>query len=118
MALPLRAPGKQPQREERNPAVAENIRNRQDHIEFLENYITEITLKIDELTGGRDLEKEIESLEFRIEVLNAAEGKYTERVKEFKNQLNDLKTRFNEIEPTLEKLVEERAYYRHIQSKL
>lgn len=98
--------------------MAENIRTRQDHIEFLENYITEITVKIDELTEGRDVEKEIEALEYRIEVLKGAEDKYASRIAEFQKQLKELKARYEKIKPTLDELVEERAYYRHIQSGL
>jgi chromosome segregation ATPase len=98
--------------------VAENIRSRQDHIEFLENYIAEITLKIDELTGEKDIEKEIHSLEYRIEVLEKAEGKFASQLQELKNQLNDLKASYDKIKPTLDELAEERAYYRHLQSQL
>jgi chromosome segregation ATPase len=118
MALPLRSSGKQPQPEGGNPPVTANIRSRQDHIEFLENFITELTTKIDELTDGRDLHKEIESMEFRIEVLQQAGDKYKERLTELTNQLGDLNALYKRVEPTLEKLVEERAYYRHIQSGL
>jgi chromosome segregation ATPase len=98
--------------------VVANVRNRQDHIEFLENFITEISLKIDELTGGRDLQKEIESLQFRIEVLELAGAQYAERIKELKTQLVELNKTYSAVEPTLEKLIEERAYYRHVQSTL
>lgn len=98
--------------------MAENIRSRQDHIEFLENYIAEITLKIDELTGEKDIEKEIHSLEYRIEVLEKAEGKFASQLQELKNQLNDLKASYDKIKPTLDELAEERAYYRHLQSQL
>jgi chromosome segregation ATPase len=104
--------------EERTASVAENIRSRQDHIEFLENYIVEITLKIDELTGERDIEKAIHSLEYRIEVLEKAEGKFAPQIKELKNQLKDVKTSYDKIKPTLDELAEERAYYRHMQSQL
>jgi chromosome segregation ATPase len=118
MALPLRMSGKQPQPDDKEHSVSENIRNRQDHIEFLENYISEINIKIDELTGGRDLEKEIASMAFRIEVLGGADGKYPERLTELKAHLAALQKKYNEIKPQLDKLSDERAYYRHVQSKL
>jgi chromosome segregation ATPase len=118
MALPLRSSSKQPQPDGGNPPAVANIRNRQDHIEFLENYITELTTKIDELTGGRDLMKEIESMEFRIEVLAEAGDKYGERLAECKSQLKELQAMYNKVEPEFEKLIDERSYYRHVQSKL
>ena len=98
--------------------MAEDIRNRQDHIRFLEDYIVEITKKIDELTEERDLEKEIGSLEYRLEVLSKTNGRFDWRVKELKSQLTALKDHYQKIKPVLDKLTEERAFYRDMQSEL
>ena len=72
---------------ERMNDVTEDIRHRQDHIQFLENYITEITNKIDELTDGKDYEKIMESLEYRIEVLKKANGKFPARLSDLEKEL-------------------------------
>lgn len=98
--------------------MAEDIRHRQDHIEFLENYIDEITEKIDELTGGRDLEKMIESIEYRIEVLEQADAQFPSRLKDLKTEVASLKEEYEKIKPIIDRLVEERAYYRSVQSGL
>ncbi|MFH1676240.1 MAG: hypothetical protein ABIC40_04365 [bacterium] len=98
--------------------MAEDIRNRQDHIRFLEDFIVELTKKIDELTEQRDLEKEIHSLEYRLEVLSKANGRFDWRVKDLKSQLTSLKEHFEKIKPMLDKLIDERAYYRDKQTEL
>jgi hypothetical protein len=99
--------------------VAENIRKRQDHIEFLESYIAELTVKIDEITEGRDIEKEIESLEFRLMVLSTEpNGKFQTHTDEMKKKIAELRAHLNKIKPVVDALVEERAFYRHYQSQL
>jgi predicted RNase H-like nuclease (RuvC/YqgF family) len=101
--------------------VTEDIRHRQERIEFLEDYIDELTEKIDELTGGRDYEKDIRSLEYRIEVLKQCEEHsacFADRVMNLEKELDHLKTEYNEMKPTLEELEIERAYYRSFQSDL
>ena len=102
----------------RENKVAEDIRHRQDHIEFLENYITEITGKIDELTGERDIEKMIESLEYRIEVLRQADSKFSSRIGELEKAVKALKDEHAKIKPVIDELEGERAYYRNLQSQL
>ena len=103
---------------DKKAAAVDAVRKRQDHIEFLEEFIAEITRKIDDLTDNRDFEKEIEALEFRIQVLSEADGKFPVRVDEFKKELKELRTKFDKIKPTLASLIEERAYYRHLQTHL
>jgi chromosome segregation ATPase len=98
--------------------VAEDIRHRQDHIEFLENYITEITEKIDELTGGRDIVKRIDSLEYRIVVLGKAGTDFQARIGQLQKELKALRDEYEKIKPMIEELEVERAYYRHLQSEL
>ena len=98
--------------------MTEDIRNRQEHVQFLENYIKELTDKIDEITNGRDMEKMIRSLEYRIEVLGKSEGKFNGRIHEFQSDLESLRSEFKRLEPILTTLDEERAYYRHLQSGL
>jgi chromosome segregation ATPase len=98
--------------------VVENIRTTQDHIRFLENFINEITGKIDELTNGRDIEKEILSLEYRLEVLRNSNGTFTERIAELEKELKEARSEFGKIKPVIESLEEERAYYRKVQSDL
>lgn len=98
--------------------MVENIRTIQDHIRFLESYITEITGKIDELTGGREIEKEIQSVEYRIEVLKRSNGLFVERMSQLDKELKALRAEFEKIKPLLAKLEEERMYYRKAQSDL
>ena len=90
----------------------------QEHIQFLENYIRELTAKIDELTGGRDFEKRIRSLEYRIEMLSGSEISFNGRVQELQLELDSLKSEYKKLRPILDKIEEERAFYRSIQSKL
>jgi predicted RNase H-like nuclease (RuvC/YqgF family) len=101
--------------------VAEDIRHRQERIEFLENYIDELTDKIDEITGGRYYEKDIRSLEYRIEVLKECEENqecFAGRVADLEKELTDLKAEYEKLVPTIEELEKERAYYRSFQSGL
>jgi chromosome segregation ATPase len=98
--------------------MAENIRSRQDHIEFLETYIDKLTEKIDEISGGRSFEKEIESLKFRIEVLEKANGLFPTRIQELRKELQELEAEYKKIHPIIEELVEERAYYRKLQGEI
>lgn len=98
--------------------MAQNMRARQDHYQFLEDYIAELTEKLDELTGGRDHEKEIASLEYRLEVLNRANGRFPARVEEVEKELKALKAEYERIKPLIEELEEERAFYRDIQSEI
>jgi len=98
--------------------VVNDIRIRQDHVQFLEDYITEITEKIDELTGKRNHEKEIASLEYRIEVLGRSNSKFPTRVTELEKELEALKAEYEKIKPMVEELGEERSFYRSIQSEI
>jgi len=98
--------------------VTEDIRNRQEHIQFLENYIVELTTQIEELTDGRDIPKRIRSLEYRIETLGKSDGEFNGRVKEFQIELKSLQDEFSKLFPILEKLEKERAFYRSLQSEL
>ncbi len=97
--------------------MTEDIRHRQEHIEFLENYITELTERIEELTEGRDMPKLIRSLEYRINVLNNADGQFNGRITELKSDLDTLQNDYVKIEPILEKLEIERAFYRSLQAE-
>jgi len=98
--------------------VTTDIRNRQEHIQFLENYISELTEKIDEITGERDIEKQIRSLEFRIAVLKESDISFSGKIKELETELSELKAHYDKIKPVLEKLEEERSYYRCIQGDI
>lgn len=98
--------------------MAENIRTRQDHIEFLEAFIEELSRKIDEITDGRNLEKEIESLKFRIEVLGRSNGLFPSRIEELKDELSKLEAEYKKVKPLLEELSEERAFYRKVQGEI
>jgi len=98
--------------------VAEDIRHRQNHIGFLEDYITEITEKIDELTGGRDIVKRIDSLEYRIDVLGKAGTNFQARIGQLQKELKTLRDEYEKIKPMIEELEAERAYYRRLQSEL
>ncbi len=98
--------------------MAENIRTRQDHIEFLEAFIEELSRKIDEITDGRNLEKEIESLRFRIEVLERANGLFPSRIEGLKDELSKLEAEYNKATPLLNELSEERAFYRKVQGEI
>jgi chromosome segregation ATPase len=99
--------------------VAEDIRHRQDHIEFLENYIKELTDKIDEITDGRDFPKRIQSLEYRIATLKKSENKtFKSRIAELETDLKDLKAEFAKLKPILDELESERTFYRQIQGEL
>jgi len=101
--------------------VVEDIRHRQERIEFLEDYIDELTAKIDEITGGRSYEKDIRSLEYRIEVLKESEENkecFSARVAELEKEHKELKAEYEKLIPTLEELEKERAYYRSFQSGL
>ena len=99
--------------------MVEDIRHRQDHIEFLENYIMELTEKIEEITEGRDFEKRIQSLEYRIGVLKNAENRnFNGRISDFEVELKELKKEYSQLKPILDELEAERAYYRQIQGEL
>ncbi len=98
--------------------MAENIRARQDHISFLEGYIEKLNEKIEEITGGRDMEKEIASLKYRVEVLQKSNGRFPSRIKELEQELKTLEEEYDEIKPTLDELIEERAYYREVQGEI
>jgi predicted nuclease with TOPRIM domain len=98
--------------------MANDIRARQDHYQFLEDYIKELTEKIDELTGGRDWDKEIASVAYRLEVLGKSNGRFPTRVKELEKELGALKAQYEKIKPQVEELEEERAFYRDLQSEI
>ena len=98
--------------------MVENVRTIQDHIRYLEGYITEITKQIDEITQGRELEKEIASIEYRIEVLSRANGAFTGRIAELEEELGKLRKEFKKIQPEVERLEQERAFYRKAQTDL
>ncbi len=98
--------------------ASEGLRHRQDHIEFLEEYISEITAKIDELTDGRNLEKMIDRLEYRIEILSQADTRFSGRINELKTELKALKAEYNKVRPIIEELEAERTFYRDVQSEL
>lgn len=98
--------------------MTENIRTMQDHIRYLETYITEITEKIEEITGGREIEKEISSIEYRLEVLRRSNGTFDDRIAELEKELKKLQGEFAKIRPLIEKLEAERAYYRQVQTEL
>ena len=106
-------------RSERIKKVVEDIRHRQDHIEFLESYIRELTNKIDDITGGRDFEKHIQSLEYRIMTLKKANDKmFNGRVGELETHLKELRADYEKLKPILVELEAERAYYRRVQGEL
>ena len=99
--------------------MAEDIRHRQDHIEFLESYIRELTDKIDEITDGRDFLKRIQSLEFRIATLKKSDNKtFKSRIGDLEADLKDLKSEYAKLKPILDELDSERTYYRQIQGDL
>ncbi len=98
--------------------MAKDIRHRQEHIEFLENYIIEITEQIDTLTGGTDIAKSIRSLEFRIEQLKQMDGEFKGRIKDLGSELDKMQTQYEKLKPVLEKLDNERAFYRGLQAEL
>jgi chromosome segregation ATPase len=99
--------------------VVDDIRHRQDHIEFLENYITELTEKIEEITGGKDYLKRISSIEYRIDVLKKAGNKnFNPRIKDLESQLVVLKGEYIKIKPIMDELETERTYYRSLQGEL
>ena len=98
--------------------MVENIRTIQDHIRFLESYINEITTKIDEITGGREIEKEILSIEYRIEVLKRGNGLFEDRVAELQKEVKKIRDEYAKVKPVVDKLEEERAFYRQAQTDL
>lgn len=98
--------------------MVDTIKARQDHIQFLENFISEITAKIEELTGGRELEKEIVALEYRIEVLMKEGDRFKPKIDELRKNLKELKAEYEKIKPVLEELFAERAHYRRVQTEL
>jgi polyhydroxyalkanoate synthesis regulator phasin len=99
--------------------VVDDIRHRQDHIQFLENYITDLTRQIDEITGGMEYEKRIMSLEYRLEVLQKADHiSFNGRIKNLKSELKNLQDEYVKIKPVIDELEEERAYYRTLQNEL
>ncbi|MCX6645028.1 MAG: hypothetical protein NTY09_01515 [bacterium] len=99
--------------------MAEDIRHRQDHIEFLEGYIRELTDKIDEITGGRDFLKRIQSLEYRIATLKKSDNKtFKARIGDLEVELKDMRSEYAKLKPILDELESERAFYRQIQGDL
>ena len=77
--------------------MPDDIRHRQEHIQFLEDYITEITDKMEDITGGRDYAKDIRSLEYRIETLEKSDNKdLTDKIPSLKKELEELKKVFVE----------------------
>lgn len=99
--------------------MVDDIRHRQDHIQFLENYIADLTSQIEEITGGWDFEKRIMSLEYRLEVLQKAEHlSFNGRIKNLKSELKNLQDEYEKIKPVIDEIEEERVYYRSLQKEL
>ena len=87
----------------------------QDTISFLQDYIDSINKEIDDLLEGHNLKRQIKSLKLRIELLERDQQKrFTEKIKSLKKDLDKLNEEFNVINPQVELLEAERAYYRQL----
>jgi polyhydroxyalkanoate synthesis regulator phasin len=91
----------------------------QEQISFLEDFIREINKRLDEITNGRDIPREIKALKLRIQVLEC-EGadKFKEKVVTLKQRLSELEEMWAEKEPVINLLQDERALYRTILNKI
>jgi hypothetical protein len=91
----------------------------QEQISFLEDFIKKINRSLDEITNGRDVPRAIKALKLRIRVLeDEGEDKFTERLKELKEELVMLEKLWAEKEPIINLLQEERALYREVLNKI
>jgi hypothetical protein len=87
----------------------------QDTITFLQDYIESINLEIDELIDGQNMRRQMKSLQLRIELLERdKEKRFIERIKFLKKELEKLTEEFNVLNPQVEVLEAERAYYRQL----
>jgi polyhydroxyalkanoate synthesis regulator phasin len=92
----------------------ENL-TQQEQISFLESYIKEINRTLDEITGGRDMPRDIRSLKLRIKVLEDEDtGKFGERIANLREELKQLQEIWVENEPVIELLQDERVLYRNL----
>ena len=87
----------------------------QEQISFLESYIKEINRTIDEITGGRDIPRDIRAIKLRIKVLEDEDSdKFAERIAKLNDDLAQLQEVWTENEPIIILLQEERSLYRNV----
>jgi|GEM_PF-5609586 len=85
----------------------------QERANFLEDYIRHVTAEIDDLLNGRNFEAEIKSIKFRIAVLKKSDSSdFSERVKELMTELRNVEAEFAKKRPDIERLEQERRFYR------
>lgn len=85
----------------------------QERANFLEDYIRHVTEEIDALLNGRNYEAEIKSIKFRIAVLKKSDsGNFSARVQELVTELQNVEAEYARKRPEIERLEQERRFYR------
>lgn len=91
----------------------------QDTISFLQDYINAINEEIDEILAGQNINRELKSIKLRIELLERDDEKrFSERIKELKEELKKFEEECNRLNPLIERLEAERSYYRQLLNEI
>ncbi|MEO7994494.1 MAG: hypothetical protein ABI743_08845 [bacterium] len=83
----------------------------QERANYLEDFIQEVNREIDAILAGRDFEREIKALRFRISLLDQSRA-YSARVTGLQAELRQVESDFAALKPQLDALDAERRFYR------
>lgn len=85
----------------------------QERANFLEEFIRRVTEEMDALMEGRNFDAEIKSLKFRIGLLERGESAdFRERIRALREELAHVEGEYALLRPKLERLEQERRFYR------
>jgi predicted nucleic acid-binding Zn-ribbon protein len=85
----------------------------QERANFLEDYIRHVTAEIDALLNGRNFEAEIKAIKFRIAFLKKSEtADFSDRIRLLMDDLQKLEAEYTLKRPEIERLEQERRFYR------